>query len=344
MGDPTNALLFANRAMANLKLEKFELVVDDCSESIKLDSTYFKSYLRRATAYSNLGETDLKEVLKLQPDNREAINELNKLKLVKENKRGIANTNNIVLPVKKPMGKRSKVPLRRIQIDEVKQSANLSSNLGAQASFIKSKETKSAKIEVISQESKLFGVTEVASETVEKSTDTSTVSHANIETTTENFNAEHLIMENNLESTSTSRTEISISFPASTKNKEPAKLPAKPTSAMQFIADWRNIHKNSELVYQYLKQIDPNSLFRLIPHSACDSGMLSVFIHVFNDHFVRSKDTSLFGYMSSLCKVKRFSTLAMFLSKTEKQTLSELFDFVQKSSEVPSDELNRVKK
>ena len=357
--DPTNALLYSNRAMANLKLEKYDLVVEDCSESIKLDESYFKSYLRRASAYSNLeqvelSEADLKTVLKLQPDNKEALNELNKLKLVKENRSGIANTNNIVLPVKKPISKRSKVPLRRIQVEEVKSGVSLSSNLSSQAGFIRSKDTSqpSSKIQIIEDTSEGTTIKAKDAQPVREleSRDSDAIVNGHVESNEaavtecpEKFPENEINFSHRLQTSNSSCEEPQKSIEAT--NYSPSyKLPSKPSTSMQFIADWRNIHKRPELVYAYVKQIEPQSLSTLIPHSAFDSAMLSVFLQVFKNHFLTEKDEDLFGYMSALCRIKRFSTLTMFLSKSEKQILSELFEFVQSLGTVPSHELNSVKK
>ena len=341
--DPNNALLYSNRAMANLKLGKNDLVIDDCTESIKLDDSYFKSYLRRASAYRNLGqveqsEQDFRTVLKLQPDNKEALNELNKLKLVKENKSGIANTNNIVMPVKKSIGKRSKVPLRRIHVEEIRSSENLSSNLGAQANFIKTKETKPSKSKVI----------EIASDITESKTESqkfdavesnwSTPLNGSADKTTEDTSSRFHKLNENLEAESPkSDNHVKV------KSKE-IQIPPVPMSSMQFIADWKQLHKNQENTFLYLKQIPSQKLTSLIPHSAFDSTMLTTFLQVFKNYFVLKRQPEVFPYLAALSKVKRFSTLTMFLSKEEKQVVKELFEFVERTETVSIDQISSVKK
>src|SRR4051794_836676 len=70
-----NSILFANRALTFLKLEKYcsspllQLLTNsryryqdailDCDRSIELDSKFVKSYGRRATAYMHLRKYDL---------------------------------------------------------------------------------------------------------------------------------------------------------------------------------------------------------------------------------------------------------------------------------------------
>ena len=57
----------------------------DCNLAISLDETYAKAYLRRAAARSHLGKlqesmADYEEVLSLEPGNRQATEELQKIR------------------------------------------------------------------------------------------------------------------------------------------------------------------------------------------------------------------------------------------------------------------------
>ncbi|CAM0958152.1 unnamed protein product [Alopecurus aequalis] len=55
------AVAFANRAMAYLKLRRFEEAENDCTEALDLDDRYVKAYSRRITARKGLGK--LKEAM-----------------------------------------------------------------------------------------------------------------------------------------------------------------------------------------------------------------------------------------------------------------------------------------
>ncbi|XP_035767433.1 RNA polymerase II-associated protein 3 [Neolamprologus brichardi] len=84
--DHMNVLLPANRAMAYLKLEKFKEAEEDCTKAIFLDITYSKAFARRGTARVALGRLeearqDFQQLLKLEPGNKQALNELQKLQL-----------------------------------------------------------------------------------------------------------------------------------------------------------------------------------------------------------------------------------------------------------------------
>ncbi|XP_072389091.1 RNA polymerase II-associated protein 3 [Diabrotica undecimpunctata] len=80
-------IFYANRALCYLKLNKFEECEKDCDLSLKLDDTYVKAYQRRAACRIKLSkfehaEVDLKKVLILEPKNKEAKAELDKLSIL----------------------------------------------------------------------------------------------------------------------------------------------------------------------------------------------------------------------------------------------------------------------
>ncbi|XP_074310991.1 putative F-box protein At3g23970 [Silene latifolia] len=71
-----NTATFANRAMAYLKVDKYQEAENDCTESLRLDTNYFKVYWRRALARRELGNVkgaleDVELGLKLEPKNEE---------------------------------------------------------------------------------------------------------------------------------------------------------------------------------------------------------------------------------------------------------------------------------
>ncbi|XP_073113743.1 uncharacterized protein [Elaeis guineensis] len=72
---PTS-VAFANRAMAYLKLKRFEEAENDCTEALNLDDRYVKAYSRRATARKELGKLkasmeDSEFATRLEPNNQE---------------------------------------------------------------------------------------------------------------------------------------------------------------------------------------------------------------------------------------------------------------------------------
>jgi len=151
--DPSNAMLPANRAMALLKKGRHREAEADCTLALSLDPTYVKAYQRRATARASLklyqqAVKDFKKVLELEPNNKAAKTEIvrleqeehtQKLQKIKEQSMAKDQTLNVkenlkanlfkdnkpsipgqVFPVDKKPHQRSKKPLRRIDIREVR--------------------------------------------------------------------------------------------------------------------------------------------------------------------------------------------------------------------------------
>lgn len=60
-----------------LNFYRFNHAITDCSSSLKLDNSYVKAYQRRCSAYISLemyneAKKDLNEILKLEPNNKQA--------------------------------------------------------------------------------------------------------------------------------------------------------------------------------------------------------------------------------------------------------------------------------
>ncbi|RXM29931.1 RNA polymerase II-associated protein 3 [Acipenser ruthenus] len=82
--DPYNPVLPTNRAAAFFRLKKYAVAESDCNLAIALDTNYTKAYARRGAARFAQKKTegakeDYEMVLKLDPENFEAQNELKKI-------------------------------------------------------------------------------------------------------------------------------------------------------------------------------------------------------------------------------------------------------------------------
>ncbi|GAQ87925.1 protein phosphatase 5 [Klebsormidium nitens] len=72
-----NAILYANRAFAHIKLEEYGSAVEDASKAIEIDPLYPKGYYRRGSAYVALGKfkdalKDFRQVAKIRPRDPDA--------------------------------------------------------------------------------------------------------------------------------------------------------------------------------------------------------------------------------------------------------------------------------
>ena len=70
-------MYFANRSIANLRLENFGYALADASKAIECDAKYLKAYYRRAAAHMALGKyklalKDYERVYKVRPNDADA--------------------------------------------------------------------------------------------------------------------------------------------------------------------------------------------------------------------------------------------------------------------------------
>jgi len=75
--NPNKSVYYANRSIANLKLENFGYALTDASKAIECDKNYLKAYYRRAAAHMALGKykvalKDYERVYKVKPNDADA--------------------------------------------------------------------------------------------------------------------------------------------------------------------------------------------------------------------------------------------------------------------------------
>ncbi|XP_047254099.1 sperm-associated antigen 1 isoform X2 [Capsicum annuum] len=85
------AVAYANRAMAYLKIKRFQEAENDCTEALNLDDRYIKAYSRRSTAWKELGKLkesieDAEFALRLEPQNQEIKKQYGEVKALYEKK------------------------------------------------------------------------------------------------------------------------------------------------------------------------------------------------------------------------------------------------------------------
>ncbi|GMG98495.1 hypothetical protein Nepgr_000335 [Nepenthes gracilis] len=76
-----NAVYWANRAFAHIKLEEYGSAVQDASKAIEIDPKYSKGYYRRGAAYLSMGKfkealKDFQQVKKIRPNDPDAAKKL----------------------------------------------------------------------------------------------------------------------------------------------------------------------------------------------------------------------------------------------------------------------------
>ncbi|NXU19746.1 RPAP3 protein, partial [Pardalotus punctatus] len=334
--DGTNALLPANRAMAYLKIEKYKEAEDDCTQALLLDASYSKAFARRGAARVALGKLkeaiqDFEAVLKLEPGNKQAINELTKIRnelaekeqqthqeypavLIKE-----TEIKNIVKLIDNPLQIKSTKPLRRIDIEEVDDDTS-DGDLPSTASSVNNWRNS------------------VSVETTE------TLDQDDLLITADIPKAKHLKIEE-ISDTSPLQVPVNVkgissalhpSFPASKhRAKEIRKsfmsaspVPPIPANSFQLESDFRKLKDCPESMYLYLKQIEP-SLFAKLFQKSLDPDLFNQILKILHDFYIEKEEPSLIlEILQQLSELKRFDMAVMFMSGSEKKITQVLFNHV----------------
>lgn len=314
--DPCNAVLPANRAMAYLKLEKYVETEVDCTLALSLDPTYTKAYLRRGTARLALNKVesavkDFKDALKLEPDNGQAKRELEKIakegksdkpKEILRNNQALTRKKNVVVPIKKPQHLRSKKPLRRVPVDEVG---------GEEKPTIVPTTATSRLIEEVDNTAAATERVSSLSTRVTQSGDSRATPPSSSIPTTEN---------NVAESKSQAGTTTTI--------------PPSPKTCYQLQADVKKIKGNSDLMFQYLKQIIPESLPSLLKDQL-DADILSPVIQCFKE-FVEGNEAFVASFLKNISSARRFDMTFLFLSKPVRKDVEDIIGKIDTSDSIDS--------
>ncbi|XP_077400765.1 RNA polymerase II-associated protein 3 isoform X2 [Vanacampus margaritifer] len=305
--DCMNVLLPANRAMAFLKLERFKEAEEDCAKAIALDSTYSKAFARRANARVALGKLeearkDFQEVLKLEPGNKQAQSELQKLQF-DDVSSGLlqmpdGSQRRTVQPIDKAAHLRSTKPMRRIDIEEISGKVTVPDEARdlERESLPPSPCTKMIKIQDMTASHSL------------SSEQASTCTQAKQK-----------------------HPEKSVPPPESSHKATSISLPPPPSKSFQLEADLRMIGKQPDVVYRYLKQIKPEAYAHIF-QSSLEPHILSQILETLRDFYIQNESASVTAdILQSLSSVRRFDTAVMFMSSLEKKVLKEVFDFLRKA-------------
>ncbi|NXA65900.1 RPAP3 protein, partial [Mohoua ochrocephala] len=334
--DGTNALLPANRAMAYLKIEKYKEAEDDCTQALLLDASYSKAFARRGAARVALGKLkeaiqDFEAVLKLEPGNKQAINELTKIRnelsekeqqtqqeypavLIKE-----TEIKNIVKLIDNPLQIKSTKPLRRIDIEEVDDDTS-DDDLPSTTSLVNNWRNS------------------VSVETTE------TLDQDDLLTTVDIPKAKHLKIEE-ISDTSPLQLPVDVkgisstlhpSFPASKQREKEIRMsfmsaspvPPIPANSFQLESDFRKLKDCPENMYLYLKQIEP-SLYAKLFQKSLDPDLFNQILKILHDFYIEKEEPSLIlEILQRLSELKRFDMAVMFMSGSEKKITQVLFNHV----------------
>ncbi|XP_004610494.1 RNA polymerase II-associated protein 3 [Sorex araneus] len=337
--DGTNALLPANRAMAYLKIQKYEEAEKDCTQAIFLDGSYSKAFARRGTARTFLGKLieakeDFETVLLLEPGNKQALTELSKIKKELIEKGHWDNVfldstqrQNVIKPIDNPSHLGSAKPLRKIIIEE---TGNLIQTIDEPDSTAAPPESNPINLANVIATT---GTTNKKNSSQEDLLPTSDVPKAKV------------LKIEEISETSAIQPQVSLRPNAcqafSEKiSTEPdrglapcvtAVLPPVPANSFQLESDFRQLKTSPDMLYQYLKQIEP-SLYPKLFQKNLDPDVFNQIIKILHDFYIEKEKPSLiFEILQRLSELRRFDMAVMFMSEPEKKIARVLFNHIDKS-------------
>ncbi|KAF9162941.1 RNA polymerase II-associated protein 3 [Actinomortierella ambigua] len=346
--DPANAVYPINRAMALLKLDRFAEVEADCTTGLKLDPKNVKALWRRGIARRSLGKVaeargDFEAALKIEPTNKAVKDELAKLgKATSEKPK--APTAASAAPASPPTNKTAitksqpvasprvrsdaRVPIVEVDSDD---ESTLFPKAPKGVSKTSATATKSSPSPPSPMQSKVLeavppsatGVAEkpsVAAAPAQEKTPATEVSSAR-------------------DSPSSTISTTPTSAPSPQKG-QPTPAPQStthsvkmipPTTLLDFQRDWKSYSRDKNLLYHYLRIIPPQELPGLFK-SSFESDYFSSMLPIYKEFYIPHESANLlYETLKNLSNVQRFGMALMFVSKSESQILTELFQHLSAS-------------
>ncbi|XP_031999265.1 RNA polymerase II-associated protein 3 [Hylobates moloch] len=338
--DGANALLPANRAMAYLKIQKYEEAEKDCTQAILLDGSYSKAFARRGTARTFLGKLneakqDFETVLLLEPGNKQAVTELSKIKkeLIEKGHwddvfLDSTQRQNVVKPIDNPPHPGSTKPLKKVIIEE---TGNLIQTIDVPDS------TTAAAPE--NNPINLANVIAATGTTSKKNSSQDDLFPTSDTPRAKVLKIEEVSDTSSLQPQASLKQDVCQSYsekmPIEIEQK-PAQfattvLPPIPANSFQLESDFRQLKSSPDMLYQYLKQIEP-SLYPKLFQKNLDPDVFNQIVKILHDFYIEKEKPSLiFEILQRLSELKRFDMAVMFMSETEKKIAHALFNHIDKS-------------
>uniref|UniRef100_A0A8C7ILF3 RNA polymerase II-associated protein 3 n=1 Tax=Oncorhynchus kisutch TaxID=8019 RepID=A0A8C7ILF3_ONCKI len=312
--DSTNVLLPANRAMAYLKLQRYKEAEEDCSKAIALDGTYSKAFARRGTARAALGL--LKQAIEGTVDRHprgyillvghmSLATILCRLGMFLCNYLEQIHTTMFLLDFFV-----SQKPLRRVDIEEV-----------------------GGKILVQKEPSAVFTSTTAPCFRPQKTTSIAdTVREGQGEASPPSTSPSAKILKIEEISNIPSHSPATVSEPTEPPATPSTEVvPPAPTNSFQLEADLRKIGNGPEVIYKYLKQIQPQAYAKIF-QSSLEPDILNQILRTLQSFYIKQEEPPvILEILRNLAGVRRFDMAVMFMSIPEKKVLQELFDFLRQA-------------
>ncbi|XP_022895767.1 RNA polymerase II-associated protein 3 isoform X7 [Olea europaea var. sylvestris] len=304
------AVAYANRAMAYIKIKRFQEAENDCTEALNLDDRYIKAYSRRSTARKELGKLkesidDTSFALRLDPHNQEIKKQYAELKSLLE-KEILKKASGVAGGSSQGVQREGKLKVEKSKSIHKVQSVSPSSPAGV--------------AEVLKDNSKdREGGAETSMEVESSRLRTH---RADMNTSFGNVKIEHKNGEQELKA---SVQELAARA-ANLAKAEAAKNISPPNSAYQFEVSWRGLSGDRTLQAHLLK-VTPATALPGIFKNALSAPMLVDVIRCIATFFTEDMDLGV-KYLENLTKVPRFDMVIMCLSPSDKADLWKIWDEV----------------
>ncbi|XP_060843062.1 RNA polymerase II-associated protein 3 [Rhopalosiphum padi] len=312
-------IFYANRALCYLKTKEFKLAIIDCTSSLELDSTYVKTYQRRSSAYLALGmyneaKKDLLNVLKLEPNNKQAKSDLevvnNKFKQTEMQK-----------------------------ISDIKcQKTNTINNLQSINSKMLCKDGEPIQI-VTPDWPQRVGCKQITSRQkpphLRSKKPFCTLNIKDVEVDQDELNNIHLLQttlkevcEKKYKDQSINKEVISTKKDMVQTEKKHVAIPPVPQTYVQLKQDWAFLKNDPELLFQYLKQI-PGKRLPSIVRNSMDNDLFVDILRILRIKFINN-GYDISDYLIGISELPRLQMLVMFCSSNEVSCIKELLNYVSK--------------
>ncbi|XP_059289013.1 uncharacterized protein LOC132042513 [Lycium ferocissimum] len=306
------AVAYANRAMAYLKIKRFQKAENDCTEALNLDDRYIKAYSRRSTARKQVGKLkesieDVEFALRLEPQNQEIKKQHTEVKALyeKEILKRVSGATGVFAQGAQNSG-------NTIKSGPVIQPVSSSSQKVAEVPRIPTKENNR----------------DVPGTAME-------VEDTHIQINSKDLDASRTLLKaygrvTTKKTHKTSKQELKESVQdlaaraAALAKAEAAKSIAAPNSAYQFEVSWRGLSGDRTLQTQLLKVTSPATLPRIFKN-ALSAPMLMDIVRCVATFFIEDMNLAI-RYLENLTKVPRFDMIIMCLSSSDKSELFKIWE------------------
>uniref|UniRef100_A0A5B6ZTR7 Putative RNA polymerase II-associated protein 3 isoform X1 n=1 Tax=Davidia involucrata TaxID=16924 RepID=A0A5B6ZTR7_DAVIN len=316
------AVAYANRAMAYLKIKRFQEAEDDCTEALNLDDRYIKAYSRRATARKELGKLkesieDAEFALRLEPQNQEIKKQHAEAKSLYEKEILKKASGALKSSIK---GVQNAGKSKAVVNGHVQHIQPVSS--GSQSTGVAPIQEDSAKDNGQSPMDTLMSMKELESNNMRTKGQEVDGSHEGAIQSSglENVKRNHRTHKQEL----LASVQELASRAASRAKSEAARNITPPNSAYQFEVSWRGLSGDRALQARLLKATSPLAL-PLIFKNALSAPILIDIIKCIATFFSEEMDLAV-KYLENLTKVARFDMIIMCLASTDKADLLKIWD------------------